>query len=253
MDSRHLREELELLRDLGFTHLDLSRGAAGSVTGAELLEAGNARLTGATDDPAAAERLLTGVPEAADVAALAILSAVEEAGKRCIRCRLAKTRTQVVFGSGNPSADLMFVGEAPGRDEDLEGFPFVGRAGKLLTDIIGAMKLSRESVYIANVIKCRPPGNRNPEPDEMAACSPWIERQIELIEPKVIVTLGKFAAQKLLGKPVPISSVRGEWQRYRDISLMPTYHPAYLLRTPSAKKDVWNDMKKVMAKLGIAV
>ena len=169
----------------------------------------------------------------------------------CNACRLAGTRTNVVFGVGNPSADLMFIGEAPGRDEDLQGEPFVGRAGQLLTDIIKAMKLTRDDVYIANVVKCRPPENRNPEPDEIDACSPFLQRQVALIQPKVIVALGKFAIQSLSGKAYSISAVRGQWLDYNGIKLMPTYHPAYLLRTPSAKKDVWADMKKVMAELGI--
>jgi DNA polymerase len=169
----------------------------------------------------------------------------------CDKCRLAKTRTQVVYGVGNPQADLMFIGEAPGRDEDLKGEPFVGRAGQLLTDIIKAMQLTRDDVYIANVIKCRPPENRNPEPDELEECRPFILRQIELIQPRVIVTLGKFALQSLTGKSYAVSSARGQWLDWNGIRVMPTYHPAYLLRTPSAKKDVWTDMKKVMTELGI--
>ncbi|HEY8712658.1 MAG TPA: uracil-DNA glycosylase [Thermoanaerobaculia bacterium] len=170
----------------------------------------------------------------------------------CTKCRLAKTRTQVVWGTGNPNAGLMFIGEAPGRDEDLKGEPFVGRAGQLLTDIIKAMKLSREDVYIANVIKCRPPENRNPEPDELEMCRPYIRTQIDLIKPRVIVTLGKFALQSLTGKASAVSAARGQWTDYEGIRVMPTYHPAYLLRTPSAKKDVWNDMKKVMMELGLS-
>jgi uracil-DNA glycosylase family 4 len=143
----------------------------------------------------------------------------------------------------------MFIGEAPGRDEDLKGEPFVGRAGQLLTDIIKAMKLTRDDVYIANVIKCRPPENRNPEPDELEACHPYIQRQVEIIQPKVIVTLGRFALQSLTGKAYGISAARGNWLDYNGVKVMPTYHPAYLLRTPSAKKEVWADMKKVMEQL----
>ncbi|HJQ38307.1 MAG TPA: uracil-DNA glycosylase [Thermoanaerobaculia bacterium] len=169
----------------------------------------------------------------------------------CTKCRLAGTRTNVVFGVGNPNADLMFIGEAPGRDEDLQGEPFVGRAGQLLTDIIKAMKLARDEVYIANVIKCRPPENRNPEPDELDACRPFIRRQVELIQPKVIVTLGRFALQSLLEKSYGIMATRGTWLEYNGVKVMPTYHPAYLLRNPAAKKDVWVDMKKVMAELGL--
>ena len=171
----------------------------------------------------------------------------------CLRCPLHERRTQVVHTTGNFKADLMFIGEAPGRDEDLQGEPFVGKAGQLLTDIIKAMKLTRDDVYIANVIKCRPPENRNPEPDELDACRPFIRRQVELIQPKVIVTLGRFGLQSLTEKSYGISAVRGQWLEYDGIKLMPTYHPAYLLRNPAAKKDVWADMKKVMAELGIPV
>lgn len=166
----------------------------------------------------------------------------------CTRCKLHRLgRRQIVFGVGNPHAELMFVGEAPGADEDMQGEPFVGRAGQLLTKIIGAIGLRREDVYIANVIKCRPPGNRNPEPDEVEQCEPFLFRQIDTIRPKVIVALGKFAAQSLLRTTDPITRLRGREYTYRDAILMPTYHPAYLLRTPSAKRDVWEDMKRVRA------
>jgi DNA polymerase len=181
-----------------------------------------------------------------------LLGELEQIVTACVKCRLAKSRTQVVYGVGSPKADLMFIGEAPGRDEDIQGKPFVGRAGQLLTDIIKAMKLTRDDVYIANVIKCRPPENRNPEQDELDACRPHIRRQVEIIQPKVIVTLGRFALQSLLEKGYAVSSVRGQWLDYNGIKVMPTYHPAYLLRTPAAKKEVWADMKKVMAALGIA-
>jgi DNA polymerase len=171
-------------------------------------------------------------------------------GPDCSRCKLHTLgRRQVVFGVGNPNADLMFVGEAPGADEDIQGEPFVGRAGQLLTKIIEAIDLKREDVYIANVIKCRPPGNRNPEPDEVEQCEPFLFRQIDAIKPKVIVTLGKFAAQSLLRTDAPITRIRGREFAYRDAVLIPTYHPAYLLRNPSAKRDVWEDMKKVRALL----
>jgi DNA polymerase len=217
--------ELALLRDLGFTHLDLTVPARESVA----------------EPPAAAE-------ESGEIPAW---DAVAAAASTCTLCRLAGTRTQVVFGTGARNAELMFVGEAPGHDEDVKGEPFVGKAGQLLTDIIKAMKLTREQVYITNVIKCRPPENRNPEPDELAACRPYIEQQIAMIQPKVIVTLGRFALQSLTETSYAITAVRGQWLDYNGIKVMPTYHPAYLLRTPSAKKDVWNDMKKVMAELGI--
>ena len=169
----------------------------------------------------------------------------------CQRCKLAGGRKTIVFGQGNPKAELMFIGEGPGADEDEQGLAFVGRAGQLLTDIIEkGMKMRRDDVFIANVIKCRPPGNRNPEPDEIVACQPFLERQIEVIRPKVIVGLGKFAGQWLLKTAEPISRIRGRVGDYHGIKAMPTWHPAYLLRTPSAKKDVWEDMKLVVQLLG---
>jgi len=170
----------------------------------------------------------------------------------CQRCKLCRARTNIVFGVGNPKAQLMFVGEGPGRDEDLQAEPFVGRAGKLLTEIITkGMKLRREDVYIANVVKCRPPENRNPEPDEIKACRPFLERQIELIAPKVLVALGTFAAQTMLNVRTPISRLRGQWYDYNGIKLMPTLHPAYLLRNPDDKRLVWSDIKMVMQELGL--
>lgn len=168
----------------------------------------------------------------------------------CTRCKLSRLgRTQVVFGVGNPSADLMFVGEAPGRDEDLKGEPFVGRAGQLLTKIIEAIGLTRDEVYIANVIKCRPPENRNPEPDEVATCEPFLFRQVDVIRPKVIVALGTFATKALLRTDDPISRLRGRIYAYRGAKLVPTFHPAFLLRSPDRKRDTWEDMKKVRALL----
>jgi DNA polymerase len=169
-------------------------------------------------------------------------------GADCRRCKLCTLgRSQIVFGVGNPKARLMFVGEAPGEDEDRKGEPFVGRAGQLLTKIIEAIGMTRDQVYIANVIKCRPPGNRNPEPDEVASCEPFLFRQIDVIQPKVIVPLGKFAAQSLLKTMDPITRLRGRQFDYRGAVLIPTFHPAYLLRNPSAKREVWEDMKKVRA------
>ena len=213
--------ELALLRDLGYTHLDL------------------------TPSTTAAPAIFTTTDDGDTLDALRLET------HNCTSCRLAGTRTNVVFGVGSPTADLMFIGEAPGRDEDLQGKPFVGRAGALLTDIIKAMKLTRDDVYIANVVKCRPPENRNPEPEELDACRPYIRRQVEIIQPKVIVTLGKFALQSLTEKSYGITATRGLWLEYNGVKVMPTYHPAYLLRTPSAKKDVWADMKRVMAELGM--
>ena len=164
----------------------------------------------------------------------------------CTRCKLhGLGRSQVVFGVGNPNADLMFVGEAPGADEDIQGVPFVGRAGQLLTKIIEAIDLKRDDVYIANVIKCRPPQNRNPEPDEIETCEPFLFQQIDLIKPRVIVTLGKFAAHTLLRSDEAISRLRGRVFDYRGAKLIPTFHPAYLLRNPSSKREVWEDMKLV--------
>ena len=164
----------------------------------------------------------------------------------CTRCKLhGLGRTKVVFGTGDPNADLMFVGEAPGADEDEQGMPFVGRSGQLLTKIIEAIGLSRDDVYIANVIKCRPPQNRNPEPDEIETCEPFLFRQIDVIKPRVIVTLGKFAAQTLLRSEDPISKLRGRMFDYHGAKLIPTFHPAYLLRNPSSKREVWEDMKLV--------
>lgn len=177
------------------------------------------------------------------------LEALKEEVLRCARCSLAKTRRNVVFGSGNPKAGLMFIGEAPGADEDAQGLPFVGRAGQLLTKIIEAMGLKREDVYIANILKCRPPNNREPQPDEISACEENVARQIDLIRPKVICTLGKFASQTLLKTTVPISSLRGNFRDYNGIKVMPTFHPAYLLRNPEDKKLVWGDMKKIMKEL----
>jgi DNA polymerase len=172
----------------------------------------------------------------------------------CTRCKLAGGRKTIVFGVGNRSAELMFIGEGPGEEEDIQGLPFVGRAGSLLTDIITkGMGLRREDVYIANVIKCRPPGNRNPELDEIAACEPFLRKQIALVKPKVIVALGKFAAQVLLRSRVPISKLRGVWSEFDGVPLMPTFHPAYLLRNPADKRLVWEDVKKVLDRLGLSI
>jgi uracil-DNA glycosylase family 4 len=169
----------------------------------------------------------------------------------CTRCKLDKTRTNIVFGVGNPKAELMFVGEGPGHDEDLKGEPFVGRAGKLLTQMIEAMSLQRGDVYIANVVKCRPPENRLPERDEIVTCSPFLYRQIDAIRPKVICCLGACSAQTLLQTTQGISRFRGEWFDFRGSKLIATYHPAYLLRNPPAKSEVWKDLQKVMAVLGL--
>ena len=169
----------------------------------------------------------------------------------CKRCPLYKSRTNLVFGEGDPNADLMFIGEAPGQEEDLQGRPFVGRAGMLLSRIIKAMGLRREEVYIANILKDRPPNNRNPKEDEIKACIGYLLEQIEIIRPRVICALGSFAAKELLKEERSISQIRGKFYNFKDIKLMPTYHPAYLLRNPQDKRLVWEDMKKIMRELGI--
>jgi DNA polymerase len=171
----------------------------------------------------------------------------------CTRCKLHSTRNKIVFGDGNPKAELVFVGEGPGHDEDIQGLPFVGRAGKLLTQMIEAMGLQRKDVYICNVVKCRPPENRLPERDEVSTCSPFLMRQLDVISPKVIVCLGACAAQTLLETNRGISHFRGQWLEFRGRRLMATYHPAYLLRNPNAKGEVWKDLQKVMAVLGLEV
>ncbi len=204
--------QLAFFRDLGVTDLFLAapRGAP-------------ALIPGSMPDLAALRKFLAGCP----------------------RCKLSKGRTNIVFGQGNPQADLMLVGEAPGREEDEQGLAFVGKAGQLLTKIIEAIGKKREDVWICNIIKCRPPDNRNPEPDEVAACRPFLDEQIRLISPKVIVTLGTFAAQALLESDEPIGRMRGRWSTVRGVRLMPTFHPAFLLRSPERKKEVWEDMKLV--------
>ncbi len=181
-----------------------------------------------------------------------LLKTREDLGE-CTRCKLHGTRHKIVFGDGNPKAELVFVGEGPGADEDAQGLPFVGRAGKLLTQMIEAMGLQRKDVYICNVVKCRPPENRQPEEDEVSTCSPFLMRQIDAIAPKVIVCLGAVAAKTLLQTNRGISQFRGEWLEFRGRKLLATYHPAYLLRNPPAKSEVWKDLQKVMAVLGLEV
>jgi uracil-DNA glycosylase family 4 len=187
-----------------------------------------------------------GTPQSAGLAAVC-----EELGN-CTRCTLHKSRTTIVFGEGNSNAVLVFVGEGPGYEEDQQGRPFVGAAGRLLTDIIvKGMRLKREDVYICNIVKCRPPNNRNPEPDEIETCEPFLAKQLDAIKPKVIVALGNIAAKTLLKTEEGITSLRGQWRTYRDIPLMPTFHPAYLLRNPKDKALVWKDIQQVMVKLGM--
>ena len=237
MDRDQLTEHLKFAGELGV--LGVSRDPAWRT-----------RQGGASPAPkdAASEGVIVG--PLAGAPAVALTGVRGDLGD-CTRCKLHRLgRHQIVFGVGNPRAELMFVGEAPGRDEDLQGIPFVGRAGQLLTKIIEAIGLTRDDVYIANVIKCRPPENRNPEPDEVASCEPFLFRQIDVIGPKVIVALGKFAAQALLRTDDPISRLRGRVCDYRGAKLIPTFHPAYLLRNPASKRDVWEDMKVVRTLLG---
>jgi uracil-DNA glycosylase family 4 len=181
-----------------------------------------------------------------------LLNVREDLGE-CTRCKLHKTRNKIVFGDGSAKAQLVFVGEGPGADEDAQGLPFVGRAGKLLTQMIEAMGLQRRDVYICNVVKCRPPGNRQPEPDEVSKCSPFLFRQLDVLQPKVIVCLGATAAQTLLQTSRGISHFRGQWMDFRGYKMLATYHPAYLLRNPAAKGEVWKDLQRVMAELGLEV
>jgi len=194
--------------------------------------------------------LVESLPVAPAVESARSLPELRAAIGECTRCKLSGGRTNLVFGVGRADADLMFVGEGPGRDEDLRGEPFVGRAGQLLTEIITkGMKMQREEVFIVNVVKCRPPNNRDPEPDEVAACRPFLERQIALVKPRVIVALGRVAAHALLGAGTPITQMRGNWYEYSGVPVMPTLHPAYLLRNPSEKRAVWEDIKRVLAAL----
>jgi uracil-DNA glycosylase len=177
------------------------------------------------------------------------LESLEKVLGDCDRCPLHKERQNIVFGVGSSEADLMFIGEGPGQDEDEQGIPFVGRAGQLLTKMIEAMGFTRDDVYIANVVKCRPPNNRNPLPDEMDACIPFLKQQLAIVKPKIIVCLGKVAAHVLLETQIPISKMRGTFKEFEGVRVMPTFHPAYLLRNPAMKRFVWDDLKKVMAEL----
>jgi DNA polymerase len=181
-----------------------------------------------------------------------LLNEVRQEMGDCQRCPLGKTRKNLVFGQGNPEARIVFVGEAPGADEDEQGFPFVGRAGQLLTDIIvKGMKIQRKDVYICNILKCRPPGNRNPQPEEIGQCEPFLKKQLRIISPEIICALGTFAAKTLLKTDIPISVLRGRFHIYEGIKLMPTYHPAYLLRNSSAKKQVWEDVQMIMKEVNL--
>jgi uracil-DNA glycosylase len=186
-------------------------------------------------------------PSSAALASLSTLEDLREVALGCPRCRLCETRSHVVFGEGNASADLMLVGEAPGAEEDLEGLPFVGRAGRLLNLLLATVGFSRESIYICNVLKCRPPGNRNPAPDEIEACSPYLRRQVQLVKPRAILAVGGFAAQTLLGSTTPIGRLRGTVHDFEGIPLVPSYHPAALLRNPVWVRPVWEDLQRLRA------
>lgn len=239
--SRHLADHLQFYVDLGVAGVSRDRAwRTRGGTPASPLDV----------QPAAAQADATPLVQIARSSDEALAAVRTDIGEDCSRCKLHRLgRRQIVFGVGNPNADLMFVGEAPGADEDIQGIPFVGRAGQLLTKIIEAINLRREDVYIANVIKCRPPENRNPEPDEVETCEPFLFRQIDVIGPKVIVALGTFAARALLRTQDPISRLRGRVYEFRGAKLIPTFHPAFLLRSPDRKRDVWEDMKKARALL----
>jgi len=267
--SDALRETLAYYRDLGVAELYLIPRAVRASDSSEEHEEFSASVNRAAGDAAAGNALAAQVappslftfeentpygaaaPPARSAMASDLRSLAKEVSS-CVTCRLCKTRRQTVFSDGSAEARIMFIGEAPGADEDRQGVPFVGRAGQLLTRMIeDGMGLPRSSVYIANVLKCRPPDNRNPEPDEIASCRGYLERQIDLVKPEVIVALGKFAAQFLLETEEGIMRLRGRWGSYRGIPVMPTFHPSFLLRQPAEKKEAWNDLLAVLARLGI--
>ena len=236
MNREELADQFEFFRDIGISHVDIdppqhvqpARAASGSAV---------ARIPGAAVHESSAPDISM------------TLETIREDLGDCQRCRLAQTRTHIVYGSGSSDARLVFVGEAPGSDEDRQGLPFVGRAGQLLTRIIESIGLKRDDVYICNVLKCRPPGNRNPEPVEVETCSPFLRRQIAAIQPKIVCCLGTFAAQTVMSMKVPISRLRGEFHEIDGIRYIATFHPAYLLRNAEKKREVWEDMKKIRAAL----
>ena len=224
MTPNELSDQLQFFKDIGVDSLELSASPSGSGRG-----------------EAAGEG-----PRAPAHSALASIRA--DIGD-CQRCKLAPARTNIVFGSGNPNSELVFVGEAPGYDEDQQGLPFVGRAGQLLTKIIESIEIKREDVYICNVLKCRPPDNRNPEPDEVASCNPFLKKQLAAIRPKIVCCLGTFAAHTVLQTTAPISKLRGKFFDMDGMRVIATFHPAYLLRSPDKKREVWEDMKQIRAEL----
>lgn len=248
---RALRKHLEYLNEEGVTEVEVSRA---TLTALKLRAKAAALRPGPPFMPARPAALppiaAPSKTGPADEVSLGLAAIAREVAA-CRACRLCEKRTNVVPGQGNPHPEIMFIGEGPGADEDEQGLAFVGRAGQLLTSIINAMGFSREDVFIGNVVKCRPPDNRTPAPDEMAACIPFLERQIDLLKPRLIVALGATAVKGLFNdKKIAITKQRGTWMNYRGIDVMPTFHPAYLLRNPPAKREVWDDMKTVLAKLG---
>lgn len=248
-----IRAELaERLRDAEFALRRMrERGAETSCADDALLAAREGLRDAAPEPPPSPKPVAASAPMSSPTpdAARRLIEIREDLGD-CKRCKLHADRTNIVFGVGSPKAELMFVGEGPGADEDAKGEPFVGRAGQLLTKMIEAMGVRRSDVYIANVVKCRPPGNRAPAPDEVAACSPFLRAQIHAIRPRVICTLGNAATAALLQKPEGITKLRGVFQEYEGIPVMPTYHPAFLLRSPDKKRDAWNDLQQIMTHLG---
>ncbi len=250
----HVTAFLEYKQEEGFQTLEIS-----AATLAKLKPAKPVLRRAAAPAPQRAEPVRRSAPEPAPESSGEVRvtgKTLEEIARQisgCTACGLHSSRSKTVPGEGNAdSPDVMFIGEGPGADEDAQGRPFVGAAGQLLTKMIGAMGYTREQVFITNIVKCRPPGNRVPLPDEMSACSPYLRRQIELIKPKIIVALGKIAIEGLLHKPVAITRFRGTWSTYEGIDLMPTFHPAYLLRSPGKKRETWQDLQSVLTRLGKA-
>ena len=257
LDDERVRNLLGYLDDVGFHDLYVrpTPFSASAPRAPESITAGATK----TNEPshlatvgATVGSVTVGAPSAGDLDLPSAAAALDEIAVRvasCTRCRLCEGRNKTVFGSGDPRARLMFIGEGPGAEEDRQGLPFVGRAGELLTKIIQAIELSREQVYIANIVKCRPPGNRDPQPDEVVACRSYLERQIEIVRPRVLVALGRIAAQTLLGNEDPIGRMRGRWVNVFGVPTMVTYHPAALLRNPALKRPTWEDMQEVRNRL----
>jgi uracil-DNA glycosylase len=249
VDNRDLANHLRFYQEMGVTGINTDpawRRRAGT-EGARSEPAADARMP-VVEEAAAPEAAPIQIAKSMQEA----LATIREDLGDCTRCKLhAQGRKQIVFGVGNPSADIMFVGEAPGADEDVQGIPFVGRAGQLLTKMIEAMGFGRDDVYIANVLKCRPPNNRDPQPDEVEQCEPFLFRQIASIQPKVVIALGAFAARALLKTQDPVSRMRGRVYNYRGAKLIVTFHPSFLLRSPGYKREAWEDLKKALAELGL--